>query len=219
MTPSFLPFPIPFCFDPHHFRLDDLVSFTVAVLAAITVHAEAQTFMAILLGDTRQDDSKRLHFNPLLHLDIFGVICFLSAGFGWPKSVMICREKFAHPRLFTIFAYLAGPVANFFLASIAGSVIWLYKHFGVEDRVFCMMAAVNLTMAVYHLLPVPPLAGSCILPVLFPQLSRYWPSRTSQTLGAIGLILYFGFERISGHFFIGKTLSIAVVSLYRLFVS
>ena len=217
--PISLAFSTPFWLDPTRIRFDDLVSFTVGVLMAITVHAEAQAFAATFLGDTQTDNSRRFHFNPLLHLDILGVICFLAAGFGWPRPVQIKSERFSRPRLYTLLTYLAGPLANFFLASIAGSVIWLFKHYGAEDRVFGMVMAVNLTMAVYHLLPIPPLAGSAILPALFPALLKEWPSRIAYRMGAAALILYFGFERVSGRHYIGDVMAQLASSLHRIFIS
>jgi len=217
--PLSLAFSIPFSLDLTRIRFDDMVSFIVGVLMAVTVHAEAQAFAATFLGDAQTDNPGRFHFNPLLHLDISGVICFLAAGFGWPRPVMMRSERFSRPRLYTLLACLAGPLANFFMASIAGSAIWLLKHYGVEDRVFGMVMAVNLAMAVYHLLPIPPLAGSAILPALFPSLLKEWPSRIGSRIGAAVLILYFGFERISGRHYIGDILSQLASRLHLIFIS
>ncbi|MBI5593686.1 MAG: site-2 protease family protein [Deltaproteobacteria bacterium] len=217
--PLSLAFSIPYSLDLTRIRFDDLVSFIVGVLMAVTVHAEAQAFAATFLGDAQTDNPRRFHFNPLLHLDFSGVICFLAAGFGWPRPILMRTERFPRPRLYTLLAYLAGPLANFFMASIAGSVIWLFKHYGVEDRVFGMVMAVNLTMATYHLLPIPPLAGSAILPALFPALLKAWPSRILSGIGAAVLILYFGFERVSGCHYIGGILSHLAGRLHLMFIS
>ena len=217
--PLSLAFSTPFGLDLARIKFDDVVSFIVGVLMAIMVHAEAQAFAATFLGDAQTDNPRRFHFNPLLHLDISGVICFLAAGFGWPRPILIRTERFSHPRLYTLLAYLAGPLANFLLASIAGSVIWLFKQYGVEDRVFGMVMAVNLTMAVYHLLPIPPLAGSAVLPALFPSLLKDWPSRIGSRIGSVALILYFGFERVSGRHYIGDILSQLAGKLHLIFIS
>ena len=217
--PISLAFSAPYCLDLTRIRFDDMVSFIVGVLIAVTVHAEAQAFAATFLGDAQADNPGRFHFNPLLHLDILGAICFLAAGFGWPRPVQMNPERFSRPRLYTLLAWLAGPLANFLMASIAGSVIWLFKHYGVEDRVFGMVMAVNLTMAVYQLLPIPPLAGSAIWPALFPPLLKAWPSRIVCQIGSVVLILYFGFERISGHRYIGEILTRAAGKLHQIFIS
>ena len=217
--PVSLVFSTPFVMDLTRIRFDDMVSFTVGVLLAVTAHAEAQAFAATFFGDAQTDNSGRFHFNPLLHLDIAGFICFLAAGFGWPKPVKMKSDRFSRPRLYMLLASLAGPFANFLLASIAGSVIWLFRQYGVEDRVFGMVMAVNLTMAVYHLLPIPPLAGSAILPIVFPSLIKVWPSRITEWTGAAVLILYFGFERVSGRHQIGDILSHLAGRLHQIFIS
>jgi Zn-dependent protease len=217
--PFSLAFTTPYCMDLSRIRFDDAVSFIVGGLLAITVHAEAQAFAATFFGDTQSDNAGRFHFNPLLHLDVAGVICFLAAGFGWPRPVRMQSDQFSRPRLYTLLASLAGPFANFLLASIAGSVIWLFKQYGVEDRVFGMVMMVNLTMAVYHLLPIPPLAGSAILPVLFPSLLKGWPPRIMGWIGAGMLIAYFGFERVSGCHAVGDILLRLADSLHQLFIS
>ena len=110
-------------------------------------------------GDTRPDNEKRLHLNPFLHIDVLGIICFLVAGFGWAKEVDVNAGKFARPRLFTVLSRFAGPVGNVLMAGIAGSIVWMMSVFGWEDRVFPIVIAVNLTVAVYHVLPLAPLAG------------------------------------------------------------
>lgn len=217
--PFSLAFTAPFCMDISRIRFDDTVSFIVGGLLAFMVHAEAQAFAATFFGDTQTENAGRFHFNPLLHLDVAGVICFLVAGFGWPRPVRIQSDRFLRPRLYTLLASLAGPFANFLLASIAGSVIWLFKQYGVEDRVFGMVMMVNLTMAVYHLLPIPPLAGSAILPVLFPTLLKEWPPRITGWIGAGVLILYFGYERVSGRHDVGNILFQVTNSLHQLFIS
>jgi len=217
--PLSLAFSTPFWLDLTRIRLDDMVSFILGILIAITVHAEAQAFAATFLGDAQADNSRRFHFNPLLHLDISGVICFLAAGFGWPRPVPMRIERFSRPRLYMLLASLAGPLANFLMASIAGSVIWLFKQYGVEDRVFGMVMTVNLAMATYHLLPIPPLAGSAILPALFPSALKAWPSRISYRTGSVLLILYFGFERVSGRHYVGDILANLARGLHRIFIS
>lgn len=216
--PISLAFMAPFSFDPSRIRFDDAVSFIVGALLAITVHAEAQAFAATFLGDARTDNSGRFHFNAFLHLDIAGAICFLVAGFGWPRPVAVCRERFSRPRLYSLLTSLAGPFANLLLASIAGSAIWLLKHFGSEDRVFGMVLSVNLTVAVYHLLPVPPLAGAAVISSLFPQLEKIVSSRSARWAGSAILICYFGWERVSGHHFLGNIFYTLADKIFRLII-
>jgi len=138
------------------------------------VNAEGQAFVATSMGDVHPDRSRRLHFNAFLHLDILGSISFLIAGFGWPKKVDINTKQFADPHLYTILIRFGGPVANFLMAGIAGSIVWVMTRYGAQDRVFTMVAIVNVTMAVYHLIPIPPLAGASLISTfLDPQKSAY----------------------------------------------
>jgi Zn-dependent protease len=160
---------IPFRLDFLNLAIDDTASFCIAVLFAITINAESQAFVATFLGDARSDDKTRFHFNPLLHIDILGMLCFALAGFGWPKTMEINTERFSHPRLFLILSRLAGPAANLLLANIALSVIWLMGLYGTADRVFIILFIVNITAAVYSMLPIPPLAGASLIPLPVPN--------------------------------------------------
>jgi len=161
--------PIPFRLDFLNLAADDTASFCVAVLFAITINAESQAFVATFLGDARSDDKTRFHFNPLLHIDILGFLCFALAGFGWPKTMEINTERFSHPRFFLILTRLSGPAANLLLANIALSVVWIMGRYGTTDRVFIILFIVNITMSVYSMLPIPPLAGASLIPSPLPN--------------------------------------------------
>jgi len=179
--------PVPFRLDFSHLAVDDTVSFCVSVLLAITINAEGQAFMATFLGDASSDSKDRFHFNPLFHIDIFGLICFFTAGFGWSKKISVNTEKFDYPRFFTVLTAFGGAIANFLLASIAGSIIWVMGSFGIEDRVFSILIAVNLMTAVYNILPIPPLAGSALISVFFPYWNNHQFQRLYYLIGAIML--------------------------------
>ncbi len=161
--------PVPYIIDPQHLAIDALVSFCVAVLLALTINAEAQAFAATFLGDTRVGAKDRFHFNAFLHLDILGTASFLVGGFGWPRTMAVDPGKFRYPRLYTVLVRLAGPVANLLLANIAASIVYLMKIVEFDPRVFMMVSGVNVTMAVYNLLPLPPLVGGTLIYVLIPQ--------------------------------------------------
>ncbi len=160
--------PVPFILDPQHLAIDAVVSFIVSVLLAVTINAEGQAFMATFLGDARSGDPNRFNFNAFLHLSLLGSRCFLVAGFGWPRQVEIDRSKFEHPRLYTVLTRLAGPIANVLMGSIAGSIVYFMKILDSNPRVFMMVIGVNLTVAVYNLIPLPPLAGGALVTELIP---------------------------------------------------
>jgi Zn-dependent protease len=160
--------PVPFILDPHNLAIEAVASFCASVLVAVLINAEAQAFAATLLGDARTGAKDRFHFNAFLHLDILGTLSFLVGGFGWPRPIQINPDKFAHPRTYTFLTRLSGPVANIFMANIAASLVFLIKVIGYDDRVFVMLIGVNVTMAVYNLLPLPPLAAGSLIYELIP---------------------------------------------------
>jgi Zn-dependent protease len=165
--------PVPFWLDPATITIDSVVTFCVSVLVAITINAEAQAFMANFLGDRRPAARDRLHFNAFLHLDILGSICYLVGGFGWPRAIDIDPGKFEHPRLYMVLTRAAGPVANLLMGSIVGSVVMIFNAFEYNPRVFLMVVGVNITTAIYNLIPIPPLAmGHLVCELLFPSQDR-----------------------------------------------
>jgi Zn-dependent protease len=165
--------PVPFLLDPTTLTIDSTVAFCVAVLVTVTLNAEAQAFMSNILGDRRPDAKDRLHFNAFLHLGVLGSICYLIGGFGWPRVFDIDRSKFEYPRLYMVLSRAAGPLANLLLASIAGSVVMIFHAFEYNPQVFMLVVGVNLTTAIYNLIPVPPLAmGQLVCELLPPSQDR-----------------------------------------------
>ncbi len=160
--------PVPFILDPNHLAVDAVVSFIVSVLVAVTINAEAQAFVATFLGDARTGTKDRFHFNAFLHLSLLGSLCYLVAGFGWPRQVAIDPGKFKHPRIYTVLTRCAGPVANLLMAGIAGSIASIMGSFQSDPRVFLMVVGVNVTTAIYNLVILPPLAGGVLVGELLP---------------------------------------------------
>jgi hypothetical protein len=147
---------------PH--LLDDVAGFFVAALVAILFNAEGQGWLATLLGDARTDKSERLHFNVFLHLDPLGTLAFFLTGIGWPRWVPIDADRFSEPGTYRIVSRLGGPLANLMLAAISASVVFVLERYGAVDRVFTMVTSVNVAVAIYTLIPIPPLAAAGILP-------------------------------------------------------
>ena len=168
MTPD-TAWPVPFIITPQNLAIDAITSFCVSVLLAVMINAEAQAFVSTFLGDSRVGAKDRFHFNAFLHLDILGSICYLVGGFGWPRTMELDRSKFKRPRLDMVIARFAGPVANLLLAGIAGSLVAVMKSFEWDPRVFLMVIGVNVTTAIYNLIPIPPLAMGSLVCELLPQ--------------------------------------------------
>ena len=159
---------MPFFIDPQHLAVDAVTSFIVSVLVAVTINAEAQAFVATFLGDARTGDSRRFNFNCLLHLSLLGTICYLVAGFGWPRTVDVDPSKFKHPRAYLVITRLAGPVANLLLAGIVGSIVMIMKSMSFDAHVFLMVVGVNVTTAIYNLIILPPMAAGVLVQEMIP---------------------------------------------------
>jgi Zn-dependent protease len=158
-----------------------------ALFAGFTVHELAHALVAYLLGDTSQVEKNRLSFNPLRHVSWLGLVVFLLLGFGWAKPVSIDHRRFRlENRAFGVFLVsISGAAANLLLAalSLAGifatvGTIWVLQGtapvdvftflltgsagldlHGVAVALSYYMLAVNGVLAVFNLIPLPPLDG------------------------------------------------------------
>lgn len=193
-------FYLPYLVDYYHLVFEDLAIFCIAALVGIMVSAEGQAFVATLLGDSRVGAKDRFHYNVFLHMSVLGTLNFFVAGFGWAKEMDINPTKFkTRPRLFLIIARLSGPLANLLLANIAASLNWLLGTYGFEDKVFATIAVVNVTMAVYGVIIIPPLPGSALLFALFPANDVFAGIKKNlYTFGPYLIIGTFGAARLSG---------------------
>jgi Zn-dependent protease len=208
--------PVPFFIDPQNLAVDALVSFGVSVLLAVMINAEAQAFVASFLGDSRINAKDRFHFNAFLHVGILGTICYAVGGFGWPRTMDIDPSKFKRPRLYTVIVRLAGPMANLLLASIGGSLVMVMHFLTWDPRVFLMAMGVNITTAVYNLIPIPPLAGGVIVTELIPKGFGRYKSLFYQ-LGPYLIVALVFLERIRGGLPFGGYLDPWVVTILSWF--
>ncbi|MBF0303434.1 MAG: site-2 protease family protein [Desulfamplus sp.] len=193
---------IPFVLNFSNLEFDKVIIFIVAVLLSVTVNAEAQAFMATVLGDIKDDAKDRFHFNPLFHINLAGLICFAVAGFGWSRQIEINTSKFKHPAIAVMIVKCAGAFANLLLASIAASILFIMKKWNLEDQVFSIVVAVNIMVFVYNSVPVPPLAGAYIL---FSIISAFLPTSFLNLLFANTKTINFNryFIRITPYIFVG----------------
>ena len=183
------------------FRLppEVLVLLIPVLLFALVFHEYSHGWVANKLGDPTAKYAGRLTLNPMAHLDLFGSLMILFVGFGWAKPVPVDSRYLANPRTDMMKIAFAGPASNLLLAFIAGSLIRLTGNMGVLSSMLIMFAQINIMLAVFNMIPIPPLDGSQIFsglmirhnPDLVIKLQVYGP----QIL--IGLILFGMLTRIS----------------------
>ncbi len=170
-----------------------MVVMIVPLLFAVTVHEVAHGYVAYRMGDSTAKMAGRLSLNPIKHLDLFGslilpLVLKLTGSpviFGYAKPVPVNFANFRDYRKSTIYVASAGVLANFLLATISGILFQTLSHFQflwhpsffrplVQD-LYSMLyysVVINLVLAIFNLIPVPPLDGSKILAMILPSSLR-----------------------------------------------
>ncbi|MEN1759338.1 site-2 protease family protein [Anoxynatronum sibiricum] len=158
-----------------NFDLNRIVMILPGILLGLTIHEFSHGYMAYRLGDPTAKNNGRLTLNPIAHIDPFGFLMLLFAGFGWAKPVPVNPYYFTGDRRRgTLLVSLAGPVSNIVTATlltvILGMVIRITGGPGfLVQQLFFSAISINLVLAVFNLFPIPPLDGSKILISLFPS--------------------------------------------------
>ena len=152
-----------------------------AVLWAISFHEFCHGYAAKLVGDPTAERSGRLSLNPLDHFDLVGTLMLLLVGFGWAKPVPINTRYFRLPRRDLVIVSLAGIVGNILTAVVC--VLFLrflgepwYRLAGRAGiTVLIQMIVINVGLAAFNLIPIPPLDGSRVLEAFLPfRFLRYY---------------------------------------------
>ena len=147
-------------------------------LVCISFHETCHGLTALALGDDTAKRAGRLSLNPLKHIDLFGLVMMAVARFGWAKPVPVDMRRFQNPKGGMALTALAGPVSSILLSALAMmlyAVCEFYSRYlggGVMEYLslfFVYTASLSAGLAVFNLLPVPPLDGSKILFALLPD--------------------------------------------------
>ena len=160
-------------------NLQYIILLVPPILLALSFHEYMHGWVAYKLGDPTAEMEGRLTMNPLAHLDPIGTIMVFLVHFGWAKPVPVNPINLSNPKKDMIYVSVAGPLANMFLALLSGIILRLTRLgiFGflpgaILQPFFNMMVLslqINVALAFFNLLPLPPLDGSKILFGFLPE--------------------------------------------------
>lgn len=157
-----------------------VISCLTVIFLTLPIHEFAHGWVATKLGDDTPRYQGRLSLNPLVHIDYFGALCILMFGFGWAKPVQVNTRNFRNPKRDMAITALAGPLSNLIMAFLffllANGVLVLFASFDFIHYIvffFGFVAKINITLAVFNLIPIPPLDGSRIIAALLPDRTYY----------------------------------------------
>lgn len=185
------------------------------VLIALTFHECAHGFVAYKLGDPTAKAMGRLTLNPLRHMDWLGAACMLVFHFGWAKAVPIDPRYFKNRKVGMAISALAGPLSNLLLAFFGCFLYALTFHF-LGGHAFSSefsynlasawvtfvyyFAWLNISLAIFNLIPLPPLDGSRIFSVFLPEKQYFGLMRYERQI-ALGffVILLLDSRLLGGH--------------------
>lgn len=167
--------------------LTEITVFVPGFLLAITVHEYAHGYIAYSLGDPTAKLAGRLTFNPISHLDFFGTIALVLARIGWAKPVPVDPRNLRNPKQDMLWISLGGPAANMVAAVVlavavhalvgifSGRQIGDFGVFILQPLFPILIAAIqmNIVLALFNIIPIPPLDGFGVLTGLLPVRQAY----------------------------------------------
>ena len=163
----------------------ELLLTALAVLIILTIHEYSHGYVAYKLGDKTASNLGRLTLNPIKHIDPLGALCMLFFHVGWAKPVPINPRNFKNPKRDFALTALAGPASNIIVAFLTvplylslfrlmwnGSISYQSFSYHLLNNTiifFSLFITVNIGIALFNLIPIPPFDGSRILNVILPQ--------------------------------------------------
>jgi len=196
------------------YNITTLLYLVPVFFVSIAVHEFSHAFTAYSLGDPTAKNMGRLTLNPFRHLDVLGALMFLLVGFGWAKPVPVNVMRFKDKRKGVLLTSLSGPLSNVLLALVfaypmyitaasmgyssgmlfSTSLILFSRSASITSVLFNLSRffyIINILLAIFNLLPVPPLDGSKILSVILPQKYYFRMLQYENYIVIILLILVF----------------------------
>lgn len=178
-------------------KLISLIVGVFVVLVCLPVHEAAHAFAANRLGDDTARNMGRLTLNPIKHIDPIGAVMLIMSslvgfGFGWAKPVPINPNNFKNRKLGMGLSALAGPVSNFLMAYIFMVAMKLTVVFGGSPPVVMFLyyaVLLNIGLAVFNFLPIPPLDGSRIVLLVLPEKTYFGIMKYEKIIAGVLMIL------------------------------
>jgi Zn-dependent protease len=178
--------------------LDIAAIVVIPIVLAVTLHEAAHGWVAWKLGDDTAYKLGRVTFNPLRHIDLMGTILipgllvFANTGFvfGWAKPVPVSFGRLGSPRRDMILVAAAGPGINLILAVLAGAALSLspFSDASIVNRSLDFAIFINVLLAIFNMLPLPPLDGGRVLVGLLPA----WLARPFSEIERYGFFILIG---------------------------
>jgi Zn-dependent protease len=184
----------------------EVALFVAIIVPSVILHEIAHGAVALRLGDDTAKRAGRLSLNPLAHVDPFGTVLLpallAASGFGvigYAKPVPVNLRKLRRPRDHAVVVALAGPATNLALAVVAAVLVHLLggvEHVNLDAERLGDVAAVdvaflvgffNVLLALFNLLPIPPLDGSAVVERALPR--RWWPAWARLRRWSLGIVL------------------------------
>lgn len=186
-------------------HFDTFIFFVVALIIAITVHEAAHALVAYWQGDNTAKMLGRLTLNPLSHLDPIGTAMMFLVGFGWGKPVPYNPNMVRRGLLSEVFIALAGPASNLITAFIFALPLRIYQLGNPvvpDGQIYVFLATVvtiNIFLAAFNLIPIPPLDGSKLLYLVLDSvgISR-WQTMKLEQYGPMILLGVIVVDRLIG---------------------
>ncbi len=194
------------------------IFFLIVLIFSVVIHEVAHGSIANLLGDSTAKIAGRLTLNPIKHLDLFGsflvplflIVLRSPVLFGWAKPVPINPYNFKDPKWDGAKVAIAGPGANIMVALVFGLAIRFFPLPASLSAIFSIIVILNLILAIFNLIPIPPLDGSHILFTFLPE--RFASVKLFLHRFGVFILLFF-------IFFALRWIFVGVAALYYLITS